>query len=85
MDDYPKHIYIYIMINAQSPSPKVYRQAFWMGLLGGKTPKRLLAWSNDNLISALDLGKLCREKRESLTGKKKQPVSWLQFPIELAR
>ena len=73
------------MINAQSPSPKVYRQAFWMGLLGGKTPKRLLAWSNDNLISALDLGKLCREKRESLTGKKKQPVSWLQFPIELAR
>lgn len=48
----------------------VYRQAFWMGLLGGQTPKRLLAWSNDNLISALDLGKLCREKRESLTGKK---------------
>ena len=66
MDDDPKHI----IINAQSPSPKVYRQAFWMGLLGGQTPKRLLAWSNDNLISALDLGKLCREKRESLTGKK---------------
>ena len=54
-----------------SPSPKVYRQAFWLrlGLLGGQTPKRLLAWSNDNFISALDLGKLCREKRESLTGK----------------
>ena len=52
------------------PSPKVYRQAFWLGLLGGQTPKRLLTWSNDNLISALDLGKLCREKRESLTGKK---------------
>jgi len=46
--------------------PEVYRQPFWLGLLGAGTPKRLIAWSNDKLISALDMGKLCREKKKAL-------------------
>ena len=48
---------------------KVYRQAFWLGLLEAKTPKRLIAWSNDRLISALDLGKLCRENKKTMDEK----------------
>lgn len=51
-------------------SAEVYRQPFWLGLLGAKTPKRLTVWSNDPLISALDLGKLCAEKRKELDGEK---------------
>lgn len=49
---------------------EVYRQPFWLGLLGGRTPKRLIAWSNDTLISGLNLGKMCREKKNALTGEK---------------
>ena len=57
---------------------KVYRQPFWLGLLGAGTAKRLIVWSNDRLISALDLGKLCAEKRNQLGGEKttRSSASW---------
>ena len=53
---------LYLWVLA-SWNAQVYRQAFWLGLLGGFTPKRLIAWSNDKLIAALDLGKLCAQKK----------------------
>ena len=37
---------------------EVWTARWWMGLYGGKTPKRHIAWSNSETVGLLDLGRL---------------------------
>lgn len=48
---------------------QVFRCSFWMGLLGSKTPKRTLIWSNDPFIRALDLGKMAKGSKQKSTSR----------------
>ena len=49
--------------------PEVYRQRFWMALLGSKTPKSTLVWSNDQLVKHLDVGQLRKSKMKESTSR----------------
>ena len=59
-------IYMYPHVSTSPLCPallwpaQVYRQSFWLGLLGGSSPKRLILWSNSSMVGALNLGKTIR-------------------------
>lgn len=49
---------------------QIYMASFWMGKLGGNTPKRHKLWSNSDFISKISdkAGYMSKEERQQLTG-----------------
>lgn len=52
------------------PATEVYTVRFWMMLLGAKTSKPTVCWSNGSWISGLDMGPLKKQVRQQQTSLK---------------
>ena len=55
------------LANGSQVDRQVYASTWWMGLYGGASPKRQIAWSNARTVRCLDLGVLCAKLRKKLS------------------
>lgn len=60
---------------------QVFKISFWMGLLGSRTPKRTLIWSNDRFIKALDLGRMAKGSKKASTSRSLDQCSPYVFDL----
>lgn len=52
-------------VSSLFPSTQVFKEAFWMRLWGGTSPKRSVVFSNGLAVNKLWTGRLCKRKNPS--------------------